>query len=86
MLSSHKPTYYVDFKAPTKWGVFKFLIDYKRIGYSYLDITTKVPLRPYKHNEYTRYLTRAYPYYISVFVTIIAFIIFSLVILFSKNK
>lgn len=86
MLSSSKPTYYVDFKAPDKWGVFKFNIDYNRIGYSYLHMMTKVPLRPYKHNEYARYLQRAYPYYTSVFITIVAFVLFSLVFLFSSNK
>jgi oligosaccharyltransferase complex subunit beta len=86
LLSSSKPTYYISFRAPDKFGVFKFIIDYKRLGYSYLDVVTKVPLRPYNHNEYPRFLPTAYPYYIGVFSVFFAFVIFSLVFVFGKNK
>ncbi len=85
LLSNSKPTYTLSFKAPDKHGVFKFVIDYKRLGYSYIDVQTKIPLRPYRHNEFPRYLTQAYPYYVTIFVTFGAFLIFSVVFLFSKS-
>jgi len=84
-LSNNKPTYYVNFKAPELWGVFKFIIDYKRPGYSYIDSTTKVPLRPYRHNEFQRFLPIAYPYYLSCIAIFVFFIIFSILFLFSKS-
>lgn len=86
LLSPNKPTYYVSFKAPEKFGVFKFIIDYKRLGYSYILSSTKVPLRPFNHNEYARFLPCAYPYYLSVFVMLLAFVVFSLLFLYGKNK
>ena len=74
------------FKAPNKFGVFKFIVDYKRIGYSYLDISTKVPLRPFNHNEYDRFLITAYPYYAGVFCLLFGFMIFVVIFIYGKNK
>lgn len=56
MLAMGKPTYMVSFKAPDRWGVFKFIIDYKRLGYSYLDVSTKV-INFTKHSRYLYDLT-----------------------------
>ena len=86
MLAMNKPTYYVQFKAPEKFGVFKFIVDYKRLGYSYIFSSTKVPLRPYNHNEYLRFLPCAYPYYLSVFTVLGSFILFSILFLYGKKK
>jgi oligosaccharyltransferase complex subunit beta len=85
-LDKNKPTYYVKFKAPEKFGVFKFIIDYHRIGYSYIISETKVPLRPFNHNEFPRFLTCAYPYYTSVFVMVFSWILFSFLFLYGKKK
>ena len=52
----NKPTYYVKFRAPEKHGVFKFIVDYHRTGYSYIFSSTKVPLRPFYHNEFPRFI------------------------------
>ncbi|MCQ2815810.1 MAG: dolichyl-diphosphooligosaccharide--protein glycosyltransferase subunit [archaeon] len=84
-IDQSKPTYYVQFKAPEKFGVFKFVIDYKRPGYSYIITETKVPLRPYYHNEYPRFLPCAYPYYLSVFISMFSFILFSVLFIYGKN-
>ena len=85
-LDKNKPTYYVQFKAPEKFGVFKFIIDYYRTGYSYIISETKVPLRPFNHNEFPRYLACAYPYYTSVFVMLFSWILFSFLFLYGKKK
>ena len=82
----NKPTYYVKFRAPEKHGVFKFIVDYHRTGYSYIFSSTKVPLRPFYHNEFPRFIPCAYPYYLSVFVILGAFIIFSILFLYGKES
>lgn len=33
-------------------------------------------VRPYRHDEYPRYLLQAYPYYLSTFATIGGFLVF----------
>lgn len=86
MLASNKPTYHISFQAPEKFGVFKFIIDYKRTGYSYIDSSTKIPLRPFNHDEYNRFIPTAYPYYVSVFSVLFGFIIFAIVFLYGRNK
>ena len=44
----------------------------------------QVSVRPFRHNEFERFLTAAYPYYASVLSTMAAFFIFSLVFLYHK--
>jgi len=81
-----KPTYYAKFRAPEKHGVFKFIVDYHRTGYSYIFSSTKIPLRPFYHNEFPRFIPCAYPYYVSVFVILGSFILFSILFLYGKEK
>ena len=81
-----KPTYYAKFRAPEKHGVFKFIVDYHRTGYSYIFSSTKVPLSPFYHNEFPRFIPCAYPYYVSVFVILGSFILFSILFLYGKEK
>ena len=82
----NKPTYYAKFRAPEKHGVFKFIVDYHRTGYSYIFSSTKIPLRPFYHNEFPRFIPCAYPYYLSVFVILGAFILFSILFLYGKEN
>ena len=82
----NKPTYYAKFRAPEKHGVFKFIVDYHRTGYSYIFSSTKIPLRPFYHNEFPRFIPCAYPYYVSVFVILGSFIIFSILFLYGKEN
>jgi oligosaccharyltransferase complex subunit beta len=44
-----------------------------------------VPVRPFKHNEYERYLIEATPYYFGVWGTFLAFLIFIFFFLFDKK-
>eukprot|EP01041_Mallomonas_annulata_P000642 gene642-1237_t len=57
------------FTAPDDYGVFKFRVLYRRTGYSVLHAETQVSIRPFKHNEYERFIQSAYPYYASSFST-----------------
>lgn len=72
------------FNAPDTYGVFKFRVFYRRQGYSVLHAETPVSVRPFKHNEYERFIFSAYPYYSSALSAMIAFLTFSLFFVFSK--
>ncbi|RUS17004.1 Oligosaccharyltransferase 48 kDa subunit beta-domain-containing protein [Endogone sp. FLAS-F59071] len=50
-------------QLPDVYGVFTFRVNYKRPGYTYLVDQSTVALRPFRHDEYPRFLTAAYPYY-----------------------
>ena len=41
-------------------------------------------MRPFKHDEYERFIVAAYPYYASIFSAMAGFFLFSLAILYSK--
>ena len=78
--------YVANFIAPDSYGIFKFRVLYRRVGYSVLHAETMVSIRPFKHNEYERFIFSAYPYYSSAFSAMIGFFIFSLFFLFSDEK
>jgi len=69
--------YSVTFRAPDRHGVFKFVIDYKRRGWSYLQSSTTVPVIPPRHDGYPRFLSAAWPYYAGAISTSVGFILFS---------
>ncbi|CAD7704855.1 unnamed protein product [Ostreobium quekettii] len=77
-------TFYADFKAPDVYGVFKFVIDYMGTGYSYLAISEQAPLRPFRHDEYERFILSAYPYYASCFSMMIGFFLLGFLYLYHK--
>jgi oligosaccharyltransferase complex subunit beta len=72
------------FKVPDVYGVFKYVIDYKHAGYSYINLQQVVPVRPFKHDEYERFLVAAYPYYASVVSTMAAFFLLGFAFLYSR--
>jgi oligosaccharyltransferase complex subunit beta len=76
--------YSLRFKVPDVYGVFKYVLDYSHRGYSYISLQQVVPVRPYKHDEYERFLLPAYPYYASVLSTMAAFFLLGFVFLYSK--
>lgn len=67
------------------YGVFTFKVDYKRRGLSYITEKVVVPIHPFRHNEYPRFITAAYPYYAGSFSVIVAFWIFSVLFLFYRD-
>ena len=73
------------FTAPDSYGIFKFRVLYRREGYTVLHAETQVSIRPFKHNEYERFIFSAYPYYASAFSATIAFFVFSVFFLFSSD-
>jgi oligosaccharyltransferase complex subunit beta len=84
MSTDKKGLYSTSFKVPDVYGVFQFKVEYQRLGYTGLSFTKQIPVRPYRHNEYERFITSAYPYYTASFSTMGAFFIFSFVYLYHK--
>ncbi|KAI0314787.1 dolichyl-diphosphooligosaccharide-protein glycosyltransferase [Amylostereum chailletii] len=68
--------YSVTFRAPDRHGVFKFVIDYKRRGYTFLESSTVVPVIPPRHDGYPRFLSAAWPYYAGAISTSVGFVLF----------
>jgi len=77
--------YTVQFKLPDVYGVFKFLVDYNRIGLTHLYSVTQVSVRPFEHTEYERFIRSAYPYYAAAFSMMVGLVIFSCVFLHFKE-
>ncbi|RCI05274.1 hypothetical protein CU098_012686 [Rhizopus stolonifer] len=64
-------------KLPDVYGIFTFKVNYKRTGFTYLLAEDQVSIRPFRHNEYPRFLTAAYPYYSATGSMVVGFILFS---------
>ena len=69
-------TYTYKLKTPWRLGIFKFAIDYKRYGFTYIDDGMEVSVIQLRHDEFPRYETTGYPYYVNVFVLMSASFLF----------
>ncbi|CAA7396064.1 unnamed protein product [Spirodela intermedia] len=82
--NDQKGLYSASFKVPDVYGVFQFKLEYQRLGYSTLSLSKQIPVRPFRHNEYERFIPAAYPYYGGSFSTMAGFFLFSVVYLYNK--
>jgi len=82
---SENGVFSIQFKLPDVYGVFKFKVDYDRIGYTHLFSSTQVSVRPKQHTQYERFISSAYPYYASAFSMMFGICIFSFVFLHHKD-
>ena len=73
------------FIAPDNYGVFKFRVLYRREGYSVLHAETHVSIRPFKHTGNERFIFSAFPYYASAISATIAFFVFTVLFLGTKE-
>lgn len=71
-----KATYTYQLKTPWRLGIFKFIVDYKRYGLTYIDNRMEVSVIQLRHDEFPRYEVTGYPYYTNVFVMMLASFIF----------
>ncbi|KAI7697677.1 hypothetical protein SSS_04043 [Sarcoptes scabiei] len=85
VLKREKDRYVARFRIPDVYGVYKFLVDYKRIGFTNLFSSTQVSVRPLQHTQYERFIVSAYPYYFSAFSMMFGVFIFSFVFLYFKE-
>ncbi|KAJ8323377.1 oligosaccharyl transferase glycoprotein complex, beta subunit [Batrachochytrium dendrobatidis] len=77
--------YVARFTLPDQYGVFSFKLNYQRHGLSYISASETVQVRPFRHNQFPRFLVVAYPYYANIFSLMVAFFLFSAVFLFNKE-
>lgn len=70
-------------RAPDVYGAFKLTVEYARPGWSFLSEAAPAPLRPFRHDEYDRFLPAAYPYYAAAASTMVAFFAATAVSLYS---
>jgi oligosaccharyltransferase complex subunit beta len=80
-----KGKYTASFKLPDVYGVFTFKIEYTRRGYGFLTSITRTPVRPFRHNEYERFIESAYPYYASAFSMMAGLFLFSWFFLYHRE-
>jgi oligosaccharyltransferase complex subunit beta len=73
------------FLVPDTYGIYKFIIDYNRVGYTHLFSETQVPVHPLLHTEYERFITSAYPYYISSFSMMGGAFLLSFIVLYHRD-
>lgn len=74
------------FKLPDVYGVFTFKMLYKRHGYTFIETSEIVQVRPFRHDDYPRFPSAAWPYYVNVFSMMTAFLFLSAVWLFNKER
>ena len=74
-----------NFKIPDVYGVYNFKVDYVRTGMTRLYSTTQFSVRPWRHDQYERFIQSAYPYYASAFSMMAGVVIFSIVFLHYKE-
>ena len=73
------------FKIPDIYGVFQFRVDYARKGLTRLYSSTQFSVRPWRHDQYERFIVSAYPYYASAFSMMAGVFVFSIVFLHYKS-
>ena len=64
----------------------KFVVDYKRKGYTHLKIEDQAPLRNFKHSDYERFLFSAIPHYATCFVSAAAVAVFAIFFSFGQEE
>jgi len=78
--------YSVNFILPDVYGVFTFKVEYNRRGLSNLNSIIRIPVRPFRHNEYERFIASAFPYYASAFSMMGGLFVFSWFFLYHREK
>ncbi|CAM6085013.1 unnamed protein product [Calypogeia fissa] len=81
---NNKGAFSTAFKVPDVYGVFQFKVEYNRLGYARLSLSKQIPVRPFRHNEYERFITSAFPYYGGSFSMMAGFFIFGIFFLYHK--
>jgi oligosaccharyltransferase complex subunit beta len=80
-----KGQYSTKITTPDVYGVYKFRIMYRRVGYTTLKFETQVSVRPFRHDEFDRFIPAAFPYYASCFSMMVGSFIFSGLFLYSRQ-
>ena len=74
--SADQTVYKAQFVAPDRHGVFKFVVEYWRPGWSFIRASDTASVVPFRHDEYPRFIGGAWPFYASAISVSAAFILF----------
>lgn len=74
--------YKAKIQVPDQIGVYKFKVEYVRRGLSSIFMEKVIPVRPFLHNEYERFIQMASPYYVSAFSMLVGVFLLGLVLLY----
>lgn len=85
MQNTGNGTFTTTMKIPDVYGVFKIQVDYTRRGLSWVHESATVAVRPFRHDEYARFLSQAYPYYASLLAMVGGFLAVSRVFVFGAK-
>jgi oligosaccharyltransferase complex subunit beta len=85
-VSGKQGLYRAAFRVPDRHGVFKFVLDYRRRGWTTLKAAMVVPVVPPRHDGYPRFLSAAWPYYAGAISTSIGFLVFATLWLAGDDK
>jgi oligosaccharyltransferase complex subunit beta len=85
-MENNKGKFSAKFTIPDIYGVFQFRVDYVRKGLTRLYSSTQFSVRPYRHDQYERFIVSAYPYYASAFSMMFGVCVFSIVFLHFKDE
>jgi len=72
------------FVAPDVYGVFSFKVDYHELGYTALSLKTIQSVRPFRHDEYPRFIKTAFPYYTSASIMLAGVFVLFVFLMFSR--
>ncbi|GBC02866.1 hypothetical protein RclHR1_04870009 [Rhizophagus clarus] len=81
----HSRKYKAHVQLPDVYGVFTLKVNYKRPGYTYIVDTTTITIRHFRHNEYPRFISAAYPYYTGAASMGTGFLLFCFIWIFNKD-
>jgi len=77
--------YKTTFTVPDVFGIYKMIANVKSRGWSFLDVEEVVTVRPFRHDEYARFLLVAFPYYCGTFTAAVGFVVFLSVFMCGKT-
>lgn len=78
-------TFSARFTVPDVYGIYHFRVQYRRPGLTVISLKDQVSVRPFRHNEYERFIGAAYPYYTTAFTMMAAVFVFAFMFLFSAG-
>jgi len=79
-------TFHTSFIVPDVYGIFTFRVKLEKSGYTNVLDERIVTVRPFKHNEYERFIVAAYPYYAGAFSMMFGLFVFSFFFLYTKER
>eukprot|EP01026_Neomeris_dumetosa_P084806 TRINITY_DN9987_c1_g1_i3.p1 TRINITY_DN9987_c1_g1~~TRINITY_DN9987_c1_g1_i3.p1 ORF type:complete len:498 (-),score=44.70 TRINITY_DN9987_c1_g1_i3:278-1591(-) len=83
---NNKGTFSAQLTVPDVYGAFKFTMDHHALGYTYVTLVKHQSVRPYRHDQFERFIVAAFPYYASTVAMMAAFFFLSIFFLYHREE